>query len=162
MDRLLWLVIRHSFGETLWRVSHAVAGNGLAQLSARERQQVERFTAHLARLVPDATGLFANEPTDVGLQWHMALQRKVAPGQPPATWYRPDIDALVQALAGLQALAPRQHAALLALWVSEAIAASPARTLSAPAADALRLSALLLNTPMPARLAQFYIAVEED
>lgn len=161
LDRLLWLVIRHAFGETLSRITHAVEGSGLDKLSARERQQVERFTAHLARLVPDAAGVFAGEPTDCGLRWHLAVAREINPNQPPATWYRPDVDALVQALASLQALATRQRAALMALWVGQALKAHPGRMLSPPASDALRLAALLLDTPMPAALAALYIAVEE-
>jgi len=161
MDRLLWLVIRHAFGETLSRITHAVEGSGLDKLNKRERQQVERFSAHLARLVPDAAGLLANEPTDRGLQWHLAIAREINPGQPPSTWYRQDVDALVQSLAALQSLAARQRAALMDLWVGHAIRVHPQRTLSPPASDALRLAALLLDTPMPPALAHFYIAVED-
>lgn len=161
LDRLIWLVIRHAFGETLSRITHAVEGSGLDKLSARERQQVERFSAHLARLVPDAAGLLADEPTERGLGWHLAVARDINPGQPPATWYRQDVDALVQSLATLQALAARQRAALMDLWVGHALRAHPKRSLSPAASDALRLAALLLDTPMPASLAHFYIAVED-
>lgn len=68
----------------------------------------------------------------------------------------PDVDALVQALRQLQSLPWLQRPMIVRAWVSAAVKHSGGQ-LANEAADALRMSCALLDSPMPPELAAHYI-----
>jgi hypothetical protein len=70
----------------------------------------------------------------------------------------PDTDGLVHALQELQALAWMQRPVLARDWVTAALQHSPHGRLTDPAADALRLSCALLDSPLPPELERHYQA----
>lgn len=150
IDRLLWLAMRRHFGENPFGMVHAPADADIAQLPASDMLHVARYTAHLARMVP-------SDDTDVGQRWYAGVMgRWLAPAAMPA-WHRPDVDELVRALTGLQALSWMQRPQLVRAWVSEALPSGRPGPLPQTAADALRLSCLLLDSPMPPELARQYV-----
>ena len=150
IDRLMWLAMRRHFGESALALVHAPADANIAQLPASDMRHVADYTAHLARMVP-------SEDVDAGHRWYLGVMgRWMAPAAIPA-WHRPDVDALVHALTGLQALSWMQRPQLIRAWVGEALPAGRPGPLPQTAADALRLSCLLLDSPMPAELARQYV-----
>ncbi len=150
IDRLMWLAMRRHFGETPLALVHAPADADIAQLPDADMRHVADYTAHLARMVP-------RDDADAGQQWYLAvLRRWLAPEAVPA-WHRPDVDALVHALTGLQALSWMQRPQLVRAWVGEALPPGRPGPLPQTAADALRLSCLLLDSPMPPELARQYV-----
>lgn len=160
-DRLWWLALRHRMGEVNTR--HAfirpVTGQGreLVQLHEEERQHVAQFTAYLARLLPVESR--SAQPAAEGQAWFKAVMGRCrAAGEAGAApeCVSPDADALMHALAGVQELSWMMRPQLVRAWVEEALNHSRGGLLSADTADALRLAAGLLDTPLPPALAAHY------
>lgn len=158
-DRLWWLAVRHRMGEvnTTQAFMRPVTGQGrdLTQLQADERSHVSGFSAYLARILPvPAEG---PEPSAQGLAWYRSVMARChLPGQPWPPCMPPDADALMHALAGTQELSWVIRPQLVRAWVEEALNHSPSGLMSSDTADALRLSAGLLDTPLPPALAVHY------
>ena len=68
----------------------------------------------------------------------------------------PTVDALVDALRGLRALPWLQRPVVVRGWVDAAVDHSRHGRLDATAADALRLSCMLVDSPLPPALAAHY------
>lgn len=158
-DRLWWLALRHRMGEINGHrsVMRPVTGQGrdLTQLSADERDHVARFSAYLARLLPQ--GSDSSQPPPGGLAWFRAVMTRCAP--PGAAWppcSPPDPDGLMHALAGVQELSWMLRPQLVRAWVEEALNHSEGGLMSHDTADVLRLAGALLDTPMPPALAAHY------
>jgi hypothetical protein len=152
IDRLLWLAMRRHFGENPFGIVHAPADADIAQLPMSDMQHVAHYTAHLARMVP-------SDDAQAGQHWYTAVMgRWMAPQAIPA-WHRPDVDELVRALTGLQALSWMQRPQLVRAWVGEALPSGRPGPLPGTAADALRLSCLLMDSPMPPELARQYVEI---
>lgn len=155
IDRLYWLAMRRHFGEHPYTRVLAPADADISQFALSDRVYVAHYTAHLARMVPD-------EDPGAGRRWYLdVLSRWLRPGEIPP-WQRPDVDALVHALNGLQALSWRQRPQLARAWVGAALPPGRPGPLQPVAADALRLSCLLLDTPIPPELARQYVEVNPD
>ena len=84
----------------------------------------------------------------VMLPWHETAT--IPPCRPP------DSDGLVHALQTLQALPWMQRPMLLHGWVAAALQHSRHGRLAFEAADALRLSGWLLDSPLPPELVRHY------
>jgi hypothetical protein len=158
-DRLLWLALRHRLGEG--SAMHNVSGpsdNDLTKVSAEDAQAIASFTAYLARLVP--------EPSDemgvglTGQRWYIGVvKRCLAPDrQPPCN--PPDTDTMVRSLRQLQELPWMLRPLLARAWVEVALLAGANTRLHDSAADALRLSCRLLESPMPPALVGRYIELD--
>jgi hypothetical protein len=152
LDRLLWLATRRRFGDSPWITSRVPADVDIAQLPEVDLLDVARYTAFLACMVP--TDEHAHT---AGTEWYAAVMSHWQPPDSVPPCRRPDVDALVNALHGLQALSWMQRPLLVRAWVAEALTYDPRGQLSASAADALRLTCLLLDCPMPPELARHYI-----
>lgn len=158
-DRLWWLALRHRMGEvnSAGAFMRPVTGQGrdLTQLQTDERSHVASFSAYMARILPDPSE--GAEPSMQGLAWYRSVMARChAPGVPWPPCMPPDADALMHALAGTQELSWVIRPQLVRAWVEEALNHSPAGLMSADTADALRLSAGLLDTPLPPALAAHY------
>ena len=68
----------------------------------------------------------------------------------------PDADALAHALAGVQEMSWIIRPVLLRAWVEEALNHSPQGLMSHATADALRLTAGLIDSPLPPVLESHY------
>lgn len=147
IDRLMWLAMRRHFGENPLAMVHAPADADISMLPALDMLNIAHYTAHLARMVPSA------DP-QAGLRWYHTVLSRWLPERAIPTWHKPDVDELVRSLSGLQVLSWMQRPQLVRAWVAEAL--PPGRTVEPTAADALRLSCLLLDSPMPPELARHY------
>lgn len=157
-DRLRWLAMRHRLSSqspppALRDGPNSAAQDSLDHLGPLERHHIASFSAFLARLVPDS-GPRA-QVSDLGLDWFRAVLTRACPGT-DLVCDQPDADALAHALWGLQELSWQLRPVLLRIWLEEAEARSVDGIPSAESADALRLAALLLNTPLPPGLASLY------
>jgi hypothetical protein len=160
IDRLHWLALRQWLGEPSAAKLHAAANGELEQMVAGDVYAVARYTAFLTRLVPgDAAG------TGAGRNWYAAVMAPWA-SQPEAAFDPPDADTMVSALLTIQSLAWMHRPMLLRSWVDAALAHGrppnrrqpglPASGLHDSAADALRLTGALLDSPLPPELARHY------
>lgn len=157
-ERLWWLALRHRMGVQQNRQTfmRPMTGQGqtLAQLAPHELASVTALTTYMARFIPvEEAGEGASAP---GRDWFMGVmarcgaQNKQPPGAPP------DADALMHALAGVQELSWMMRPLLLKAWVEEALNHSPQGVLTDHTADALRLSAGLIDAPLPPMLEAHY------
>ena len=139
----------------------AHAGGDLSQLPDSAVRAVGTYSAFLSRLVP----LEAREATAAGAAWYAAATSAWHDRDALPAWHPVDADALVHALYELQALPWMQRPVLVRTWVDAALAHRPhghAR-LNDAAADALRLSCGLLDSPLPPELERHYSgAIPED
>lgn len=150
LDRLLLLAMRRHFGEHAAGLVQAAPDAEISRFPPGDMLHIRRYTAHLARMVP-------SEDPDEGRRWYQAVMtRWMKPDEIPP-WEKPDIDALVHALNGLQAMSWMQRPQIVRAWVICAFPPGRPGPLPQTAADALRLSCLLLDSPMPAELARQYV-----
>jgi hypothetical protein len=160
MDRLRWLAIRHALGDVTALALPAAAQVELEGLSTETARQIGRFSAFLSRIVPSPEvdlDVVSGTATS-GEQWW----RDVMQPWPDAGVTRdlPDANALVAALHDVQALAWMLRPVLVRRWVDAAVALSPGGQLAAPAAEALRIAARLLDCPLPPAVAACFIEVD--
>lgn len=156
--------------------TRAEADPALGALSHQEWLTVAAFSALLARLIPATS--HTGEVSAPGEDWYYAVMVRAAGEQrashllPPdvhdpalSPWGLQDITSdpgsselthATVALLGLRALAAGTRAALLQIWAEEALARSHAWRLSEDASDALRLTALLIDAPLPTAVASRY------
>ncbi len=163
IDRLHWLAMRQRLGERSASQAHAPSIADLTQLPQSDVAAIAAYTAFLSRMVPIDAGSTAESRADAvarlsGTAWYDAVmapwrQRAAVPACAP-----PDSEALVHALRELQALPWMQRPILVRGWVGCAVAQSLDRRLSDSAADALRLTCALLDSPLPPPLARHYDA----
>lgn len=157
IDRLHWLAMRLRMGDASAAATRAPATAELSQLPQREVSTIATYSAFLARMVPaEPNELEDTAPTEAGRLWYEAVMQPWAKRAeiPPCT--PPDTDGLVYALQELQAMPWMQRPALVRGWVGGAIAHSPGHRLADTAADALRLTCALLDSPLPPELAQHF------
>jgi hypothetical protein len=158
IDRLHWLDMRQRLGGPSAAGTHAAAAADLSRLPQADVAAIARFTAFLSRMVPiDAAGSSdVAAAGTLGVAWFDAVmepwrQRAEVPDCQP-----PDIDGVVQSLQELQAMPWMQRPSLVRGWVVAAKEHSLHHRLTDIAADALRMTCSLLDSPMPPELAKHY------
>ncbi len=162
IDRLHWLAMRQRLGEASAAGARVAAATDLSRLPQSDVSAIAVYSAFLSRMVPvDA----AQQPQPVGaaplaagVAWYDTV---MSPWQRQATvepCVPPDTDALVHALQELQALPWMQRPVLVRSWVGAARQHSRHGRLGDGAADALRLSCSLLDSPLPPELTRHYDA----
>ncbi|MGH6645990.1 M48 family metalloprotease [Aquabacterium sp.] len=158
-DRLWWLALRHHMSDKKNNrpFMRPVTGQGreLADLQEDELAHVIALTAYLARFVPEVEvqGLLAA----TSRAWYARVMARCAPSRDfKPDGLIPDADALMHALAGVQELSWMIRPVLLRAWVEEALNHSPGGLMSHDTANALRLMASLIDSPMPPALASHY------
>ena len=152
LDRLHWLAMRHQLDAPAPAVL-ASRSRGIDELAPADLQAIAAYTAFLSRLVP----LDEAENSVAGPDWYAsALASMPSVDGQALTRQVPDSDALVHALRCLQALSWMQRPVLLRGWLSAAQQHSRPGRLGDSAADALRLSATLLDSPLPPPLAAHF------
>ena len=170
IDRLHWLAMRQRLGELPAVSAPRGAGSTVSQLPQAELQAIAVFSAFLSRMVPvgEAGGepaAAAAEPAAVqeaanaalpGAAWYAAVMAPWAHRGPTPPLEVPDTEGLVAALHTLQALPWMQRPVLARGWLSAALQHSRHGRLTDSAADALRLSCALLDSPVPPELARHY------
>lgn len=155
LDRLHWLFMRRRLGDRPPPAAHAESENSFTDLSGITMLQIARVAAYLARLVP-------GPDRQAGEAWyHVAMSQLIERELvPPCT--APDGDGLAHALDEVESLPWMLRPVLLRGWVDSALATSRRARLLPDAADALRLTAGLLDSPLPPELARHYIELNWD
>jgi hypothetical protein len=144
LDRLHWLLMRRRLGGA----RAATPGSEAEDWLESDLLAVARYSAFLSRMIP------ADDDLAAGTAWYDSV---MAPWQaridiPPR--HPPDGEALVLALESLQTLSLGQRPRLMRGWTEAALKRG---ALQALAADALRISAELLETPLPPDVARGFI-----
>ena len=160
IDRLHWLAMRQRLGGNAAVKVKSAASVEMSQLADDTLQAIASYTAFLSRMVP-TEAVDASTPT-AGAAWYATVmapwrERDNVPACQP-----PDTDALVSALQELQVLAWMQRPVLVRGWFDAAVAHSLHRRLGDGAADALRLSCTLLDSPLPPALAKHFIEAAKE
>lgn len=150
IDRLHWLAMRQRLGGNAAVRVKTAASDELSQLPGDMLHAIASYSAFLSRMIP-------TESADDGPAWYANAmapwqERSDLPACAP-----PDTDALVSALQELQTLPWMQRPVLVRGWFDAAVAHSLHRRLGVGAADALRLSCTLLDSPLPPALAKIFI-----
>lgn len=160
IDRLHWLAMRQRLGGPSGAGARNAASSDLSRLPQADVSAIAMYSAFLSRIVPVDMAPSpepAEEPdTSAGNAWYDTVMvpwrgnAAIPPCQPP------DTDGLVHALQELQALPWMQRPMLVRGWVAAAVQHSRYGRLGHTAADALRLSCALLDSPLPPELARHY------
>jgi Zn-dependent protease with chaperone function len=158
IDRLWWLALRRRVSDLAAKpaLMRPITGQGqtLSQLEPAAHQPVAALSAYLARFVPlTETGRGLN---DASRAWLAAVYRRCGIAVERATDAPPDADGLVLALTQVQELSWMMRPMLIKAWVEEAVNHSPQGILSDNTADALRLAAGLIDSPLPPMLEAHY------
>ena len=145
IDRLHWLLMRQRLGDAPADPPSAGTFRDLADASLHTRREVARYTAFLARLVPN------------GDAWYQGVMQPWLSGEALPPCEAPDADGLVRALQELRALPWMLKPVLVRHWTEAALRHKPPGPLPDEACDALRLAATLLDSPLPPELARRYV-----
>ncbi len=158
IDRLHWLAMRQRLGSSA--TTRAAATAEMSRLPQADVSAIAMFSAFLSRLVPvDAGETVATAEaggTAPGVVWYDAVMAPWQDRTDVPACSPPDTDGLVHALHELQAMAWMQRPVLVRGWVVAARQGSRYGRLNDTAADALRLSCTLLDSPLPPELARHY------
>lgn len=161
IDRLLWLAVRRQLGEAKSPLAPAQGDNDLSGLTPDQVAAVAKYSAFVSRLIPQREVEAAlADPTELpGERWFRAVMSH----WPTATMTRPPVDgdALLRALRVIQALPWMLRPVLVRAWFEAATELTEGQPLPIDAADALRLTCLLLDSPMPEGLARQFIEPAE-
>ena len=145
IDRLHLLLLRQRLGEPQVMKPSTDAHNDMAQLSLHTLRQIARLTAFLARLLPEGDAWY----TSVMNPW---LKDEALPALRSPRCRRPGARAARS--AGLPwMLKP----VLVRAWLNAALLHKEQGALAPETADALRLAAALLDSPLPPELARHYV-----
>ena len=153
LDRLHWLLMRRRLGDKPPQASSPEAHNDLSKLPAATLLQVARVTAYLSRMVP-------GHDADAALAWYKESMRRFLPPEMVPACHAPDGEVFAQALEEVEALPWMLRPVLVRAWVDAAIATSQRARLPIGAADALRLVADLVESPMPPDLERHYVELD--
>jgi hypothetical protein len=160
MDQLRWIALRHLLAGSAVAPPAAAA----TEFETLDRQQVHAICVYcgfLSTLVPMPEITF--DPSGYGCVSQDWYDSVTAPwidhaDVPARQGY--DIDAALRALRELQAMPWLLRPMLVRSWFDAARALTDGPLLHPDAADALRLSCVLLDSPVPPELGQQYIEVE--
>ena len=165
LDRLHWLEMRRRLGEPSHAHLYGPAHTELAEMPQGDVQAVSIYSAYLSRVVPgEAAG------PDAGQAWYAAVMEPWRQHGEVLKCTPPDADTMVSALLVIQSLAWMQRPMLLRGWVEAALRHGPTRPpghgpasgFQDDAADALRITGTLLDSPLPPELMLHYSAVPEE
>lgn len=160
-DRLWWLTLRHRLNgqpggaPLILPVTHHHAD--IATLPDADRSHVAALSAYLARFIPMPERADGVHPASQ-VWYDQVMQRCGEDTAASLMPTPPDADGLVHALSAVHELSWVLRAILVKAWVEEAFNHSPQGLLSDDSADALRMCACLLDTPLPPMLEAHYRA----
>ena len=157
IDRLHWLTMRRGLGEVGPLAARPESPTEAPEWLESDVLCVAACTAFLSRMVP---GQMVDSPD--GRAWYDIVMATWLPFAEIPEWQPPKAEAMVEALARMQTLSWRQRPVIVRNWVAAAISRSRGLRLGDLAADALRLTCGLLDSPMPPELQRHYITLPAD
>jgi hypothetical protein len=153
LDRLHWLLMRRRLGDKPPAAALPESHNDVSQLTPATLLHVARVTAYLSRMVPGGDA-------DASQAWYMDAMSRFLPKEMVPARQTPDGEAFAQALDVMEALPWMLRPVIVRAWVDAAVATSQRARLPMGAADALRLVADLLESPMPPDLERHYVELD--
>jgi hypothetical protein len=151
--------MRQRLGAATRAGAHNAAADDLSRLPQTEVTAIAMYTAFLSRMVPVDS---AESDIAQGLAWYDAVMEPWRAHAEVQAHQRTDTDGLVHSLLELQSMAWMQRPMLVRGWVVAATEHSLHRRLSDSAADALRLTCSLLDSPLPPELARHFENLPEE
>lgn len=153
LDRLHWLLMRRKLAEPLPAPLPPQSDNDLAELSKYMIERIASVTAYLARIVPgpDARS---------GLPWYSYVMSQLDHSGDVLPCKVPDGDGLAHALDEVETLPLMLRPVLMRGWADAAVTTSGRVRLMPMAADALRIVANLLDSPLPPELARHFTELD--
>jgi hypothetical protein len=163
IDRLHWLAMRRALGEPLVAQARSPTAGDVSEWLEPDLIAIANYSAFLARMVPVESAAGDSGESAVGkpgAEWYANVMEPwqggaLLPGCDP-----PSGEVAIRALNTLQSLTMMQRPVLVRGWVVAALNVHRKMALTDSAADALRLSSGLLDTPMPPELARHYPVIE--
>lgn len=156
IDRLHWLVMRRGLGEMNAVPVRSEASVEVTEWLESDVLALGTYTAFLARMIPvesaDGTG---------GAAWYSVVMSSWQPHDAVLQHEPVDTEDMVLALRRLQSLSWMQRPVVVRSWVQAAQRATGVR-LPDLAADALRMTCALLESPLPPELTRHYIEIAPD
>ena len=157
IDRLHWLAMRRGLGEVPPLGARPEASADVSEWLETDVLALAVYTAFLSRMVAEDL-----EDDSTAQRWYESVMEQWQPhsGAPP--FDAPDAENVFEALARLQTLSWMQRPVVIRSWVAAALKANGGVRLGDAAADALRLTCTLLDTPMPPELERHYVVLPAD
>jgi hypothetical protein len=157
IDRLHWLAMRRGLGEVAPLAARPEAGVEVAEWLETDVLALATYTAFLSRMIPEESA----DGVD-GERWYAEVMKAWQTFADPPECKPPDVEHLLEALGKLQTMSWMQRPVVIRNWVTAAIKHSGGTRLGDLAADALRLTCTLLDSPQPPELARHYVTLAAD
>jgi hypothetical protein len=157
IDRLHWLVMRRGLGEAQTTTVRAEASVEVTEWLESDVLALAAYTAFLSRMIPAES-----EDASVGARWYGDAMLTWQPFADAPECKPPDTEGMLEALGKLQTMSWMQRPVIVRGWVAAALKHSGGARLGDLAADALRLTCTLLDSPQPPELARHYITLPAD
>ena len=160
MDQLRWVALRHLLAGSAV-APPAAAALELGEIDDAQALKACVYSAFLSHIVPapELTLDLSNDESPNQAWYDSVIEPwRERMALPPRE--RHDIDGTLRALRVLQALPWMLRPVLVRLWFETARSLTEGSMLHPQAADALRLSCCLLDSPVPPELGRQYIEVE--
>ena len=157
IDRLHWLRMRRGLGEVPPLSARPEVESDVTEWLETDVLALAVYTAFLSRMVAEDL-----EDESAGARWYESVMEQWAPQSEAPPFDAPDAENVFEALARLQTLSWMQRPVVVRCWVAAALKTNGGVRLGDAAADALRLTCNLLDSPMPPELARHYIVLPAD
>lgn len=157
IDRLHWLAMRRGLGEVSPLAARPEANADVAEWLETDVLALAVYTAFLSRMVAAGPG-----DESAASRWYGSVMGQWQPQAEAPPFEAPDAENVFEALARLQTLSWMQRPVVIRSWVAAALKANGGVRFGDAAADALRLTCTLLDSPMPPELARHYIVLPAD
>jgi hypothetical protein len=157
IDRLHWLAMRRGLGETPPQTARTEAHADVAEWLETDVLALAVYTAFLTRMV-----IGEAEDEAARARWYAGVMQNWQPDSEPPPFEAPDSESVFEALARLQSLSWMQRPVIVRSWVAAALKVNGGVRLDDGAADALRLTCQLLDSPQPPDLMRHFIALAPD
>jgi len=169
LDRLHWLEMRRRLGDPGNAPARTSASVGATEWDEATVAAIACYSAFLAQMIPfeaQPSSPSAGTGSGPGAQaqaqaqaWYATAMAAFGEHGEISACCPPDTDGMLHALQALQLLPWMQQPVLVRNWYLAAVAHSRHRRLSDAAADALRLTAALLDSPLPPELERHFDAL---
>ena len=157
IDRLHWLAMRRGLGEVSPLSARAEPNVEVVEWLESDVLALSVYTAFLSRLVVDESA-----DSEAAARWYAAVMHHWQPHADAPPFEAPDAEGVFDALARLQTLSWMQRPVVVRNWLAAALKENGGVRLSDGAADALRLTCILLDSPLPPELVRHYITLPAD
>lgn len=157
VDRFHWLFMRRVLGDGLSIEARTESGVDVAEWLESDVFAVATYSAFLARVMAGDQGDDAQARA-----WYDVAMAAWQPFADIPLWTPTPAEAMVEALGRLQTLSWMQRPVVIRNWVMSTIRQGRGTSFTDDGADALRMTCVLLDSPVPPELTEHYRALPDD